>query len=296
MRPARVLFGLVAIALTLTLGESASTLAQGEGTYAVLVGAGDIANCGSKGDEATALLLDRIAGTVFTLGDNAYPSGSLENFRQCYAFSWGRHKARTRPTPGNHDYATRGARGYFQYFGAAAGNPNRGYYSYDLAGWHVVVLNSNCAYVGGCDTGSPQDRWLRDDLAAHPAHCTLAYWHHPRFSSGPHGNHRFMRSFWKVLYDAGADFILSGHDHLYERFAPQNAFGMLDVRRGIRQFVVGTGGSGHYQVTRVRPNSEIENGRTYGVLRLDLGETGYEWKFLPVHGARFTDAGRGSCH
>ncbi|MCH7718695.1 MAG: metallophosphoesterase, partial [Chloroflexi bacterium] len=153
----------------------------------MLVGAGDIASCASSGDEATADLLDGIAGTVVTFGDNAYQSGTESEFADCYEPTWGRHKARTRPAPGNHDYITPGASGYFEYFGAAAGDPSKGYYSYDLGAWHVIAINSNCSQVGGCDAGSPQEQWLRADLAESPTSCTVAYWHHPRFSSSLHG-------------------------------------------------------------------------------------------------------------
>ena len=212
---------------------------------AVLVGAGDIASCGSSGDEATAALLAGIDGTVFTLGDNVYDSGTAAEFATCYDPSWGRYRARTSPAPGNHDYVTANAAGYFGYFGAAAGDPSTGYYAYDLGGWRVVAINSNCAAVGGCQAGSAQERWLRADLAAHPAACTLAYWHHPRFNSGEHGNSAEMQPIWQALYDAGAEVVLSGHDHHYERFAPQAPDGSSDPQRGIREFVVGTGGRSH---------------------------------------------------
>ena len=257
-----------------------------------LVGAGDIASCGGSGDEATARLLDEIPGTVFTAGDNAYENGSAENYAECYAPSWGRHKSRTRPSPGNHEYFTAGASGYFGYFGSAAGDSDKGYYSYELGGWHVVMLNSNLN-VG---TGSPQETWLRADLAANQARCTIAIFHHPRFSSGPHGSSAAMQSLWKALYDGGADVVVAGHDHLYERFAPQNADGQVDVARGIRQFVVGTGGASAYAVVNPRPNSEVRNGGTRGVLKLTLYADRYEWKFVPVAGATFTDSGIASCH
>ncbi|MET0619346.1 MAG: metallophosphoesterase, partial [Thermoanaerobaculia bacterium] len=188
----------------------------------VLVGAGDIASCDSGGDEQTAALLDTIDGTVFTLGDNVYPNGTAKQFLECYDPSWGRHKARTRPVPGNHDYRTQGAAGYFGYFGSAAGDPRTGYYAYDLGTWRVLVLNSNCRQIGGCGPGSAQEKWLKQDLAENPRPCTVAMWHHPRYSSGEHGDDTDMRHIWKVLYDADADLVLAGHDHTYERFAPQN--------------------------------------------------------------------------
>ena len=187
----------------------------------VIVGAGDIADCKALGPAArTANLLEKIDGTVFTLGDDAYENGSPKQFADCYGPTWGRFKARTRPVVGNHEYGTAFAAGYFDYFGAAAGDRTKGYYSYDLGKWHLVVINSNCAQVGGCHAGSPQEQWLRQDLAAHPAPCTVAMWHHPRYSSGEHGDDRSMRDIWQALYDADADVVLSGHDHDYERFAP----------------------------------------------------------------------------
>jgi hypothetical protein len=262
------------------------------GPSAVLVGAGDIATCGSSGDEATATLLDGIAGTVFALGDNAYPSGSASDYNSCYAPSWGRHKARTRPVPGNHEYETFAAAPYFGYFGTAAGDPATGYYSYDAGPWHIIALNSNLR----ADAGSPQELWLRADLAANPVKCTLAYWHHPRFSSGPHGSMAAMQPLWQALYDAGADVVLTGHDHLYERFAPQTADGTVDLARGLREFVVGTGGASLYAWSTFAPNSEVRNNTTRGVLKLTLYADRYEWKFVPVAGKTFTDTGSASCH
>lgn len=262
----------------------------------VLVGAGDIASCESNGDEATAALLDRIGGTVFTLGDNVYDNGSIADYRNCYDATWGRHRARTKPTPGNHEYQTRNASGYFAYFGASAGASSKGYYSYELGDWHIVVLNSNCSVVA-CAAGSPQEQWLRADLAANTKPCTLAYWHHPRFNSGAeHGNATSVAPFWDALYQHSADVVLNGHEHLYERFAPQTPSALADPSHGIRQFTVGTGGRSHYDFGRVEPNSEVREAYTYGVLKLTLRADGYDWQFVPVAGARFTDAGSGSCH
>ena len=264
----------------------------------VMVGAGDIASCSSSGDEATANLLDNIAGTVYTLGDNVYENGTATEYTNCYAPSWGRHKARTTPTPGNHEYNTPDATGYYGYFGAAAGDPAKGYYSYDLGDWHVVVLNSNssCTTIS-CAAGSPQEQWLRADLAATTKACTLAYWHHPRFNSGAsHGNNTDVAPLWNALYDFNADVILNGHEHVYERFAPQTPAGVADATRGIRQFTVGTGGRSHYTFGTIQPNSEVREGNTYGVLKLTLRATGYDWQFVPVSGSTFTDSGTGSCH
>jgi len=274
----------------------APTPTPAPGSDPVLVGAGDIASCKSDGDEATAKLLDAIPGTVFTTGDNAYYSGTDEEFAYSYTPTWGRHKDRTMPAPGNHDYQTTGAVGYFNYFGAAAGDPTKGYYSYDLGAWHIVVINSNCSRVGGCGSGSAQEQWLRLDLAAHPAPCTLAYWHHPLFSSGQHGNNPSVQALYQALYDYGADAVLNSHDHLYERFAPQDPSGNLDTARGIREFLVGTGGAGHYNWGIMQPNSEVRNNTTFGVMKLTLHPTSYDWEFVPEAGETFTDSGSDSCH
>ena len=264
----------------------------------VLVGAGDIADCTTlSGAAKTSALLDRIPGTVFTLGDNAYDSGTPRQFADCYGPTWGRHRDRTRPVLGNHDYRTAFATGYFDYFGAAAGDRTKGYYSYDVGTWHVVVVNSNCAQVGGCKKGSAQVEWLREDLAAHPAPCTLAMWHHPRFSSGrEHGDDPAMRDIWQVLYDARAELVLSGHDHDYERFAPMDAAGRVDRERGVRQIVAGTGGRELYPWAATRAGSEVKNNETFGVLKLTLHPGSYDWEFIPVDGGTFLDSGSEKCH
>nr|MDQ6914623.1 metallophosphoesterase [Actinomycetota bacterium] len=223
-----------------------------------------------------------------------YPTGKLSDFRRFFAPSWGRWFARLRPSPGNHEYAD-GPSGYFDYFGARAGPGRRGWYSYDLGAWHLVSLNANCTKVG-CGPGSPQASWLRADLAAHPARCTLAYWHQPRFSSGPHGDARDTGPLWRALQAAGADVVLSGHDHDYERFAPQTDAGARDDRRGIVQFVVGTGGVNHYPIVRRQPNSLTHSSSTFGVLRLTLRRASYSWRFVPERGATYRDAGSAPCH
>jgi hypothetical protein len=259
----------------------------------VLVGAGDIADCRSDGDEQTARLLDSIPGTVFTAGDNAYRSGTDSEFTGCYAPNWGRHKARTRPAPGNHDYRSSDGGPYFAYYGSQAGEPGRGYYSYNLGAWHIVSLNSNIPMKAG----SPQERWLRADLAASPAQCVLAYWHHPRFSSGvEHGSASRTAPLWQTLYELGADVVLAGHEHNYERFGPQSAAGVADSARGIRSFVVGTGGADHYEFGPPIANSEVRNGDTWGVLKLTLEPGAYHWQFVPVAGKAFSDSGRARCH
>lgn len=263
------------------------------GDSVVLVGAGDIAVCGDNNDEATAKLLDDIAGTVFTTGDNAYDEGTHSEFSRCYHPTWGRHKARTRPVPGNHDYETSNAAGYFRYFGDAAGDPRKGYYSYDLGAWHIVVLNSNVSMRAG----SPQEQWLKADLAASTKRCTVALWHHPRFSSGTHhGNDSRSQAIWNVLYDAGAELVLVGHEHNYERFAPQTATGVADTARGVRQIVIGTGGRGFYPFGTPLPTSEVRHTGTFGVLKLTLSDGSYAWEFVPVAGKTFTDSGTDTCH
>lgn len=255
----------------------------------VFVGAGDIASCSRDQDEATAKLLDNISGTVFTLGDNVYPDGTSAQFSNCYAPTWGRHKSRTKPVPGNHDYHTFGASGYFNYFGAAA-DPSKGYYSYNLGAWHIIALNSEI----NLGAGSPQEQWLRADLAANPKTCTLAYWHKPRFSSGQHGNIAASQALWQALYDYRADVVLNGHDHTYERFAPQNPNGQADPN-GLREFVVGTGGAGLYTFPSVQPNSQVRNNTTYGVIKFTLHSTSYDWQFIPIAGQSFTDSGSANC-
>jgi len=258
----------------------------------VLVGAGDIASCESNGDEATAALLDNIPGTVFTTGDNVYTDGLSYEFTNCYEPSWGRHKTRTYPSAGNHDYHVDEAAAYFDYFGVNAGDPDEGYYSYDIGAWHIIVLNS----ILPVEAGSPQERWLRADLSAHPVACTLAYWHYPRFSSGIlHGSDADMQPLWQALYDYGADLVLAGHEHNYERFAPQTPQGIADPMRGIRQFVVGMGGYSHYRFGPPIANSEVRNNDTYGVLKLTLHPDSYSWEFIPVAGGTFTDSGTARC-
>ncbi len=263
-----------------------------------LIAAGDIAGCDSSGDEATAALLDRLPGVVQTVGDHAYEDGSPLLFANCYDPSWGRHKARTHPSVGDHDYGTADASGYFNYFGTAASPGSNGYYSYDLGAWHIVVTNGICGEVpGGCEADSPQDRWLIQDLAAHPTQCTLGVIAGPRFSSGAtHGSEPEFERMWQDFYDAGADVILSADDHIYERFARQTPDGTRDDIRGLRGFVVGTGGRSHYPIGTVAANSEVRNNDTFGVLKLTLHAGSYSWQFVPEAGKTFTDSGVESCH
>jgi hypothetical protein len=290
---AATVVGALLIVVALDLYASRSAQAAG----AVMVGAGDIAKCSSSADEATARLLDDIPGTVFTVGDNVYDSGTPTEFRNCYGPSWGRHKARTRPALGNHEYETAGASGYFGYFGSAAGDPSKGYYSYDKGEWHVVALNSNCGEItAGCGATSPMVTWLKRDLAANPSRCTLAYFHHPLFSSGSdHGNQPFVRPIWSALHAAGAEVVVGGHDHDYERFAPQRPDGTRDGERGIRQFVVGTGGAELGGFNYKERHSQVRNAKTYGVLKLRLAASSYGWRFVHVAGKTFTDSGSTRC-
>jgi calcineurin-like phosphoesterase family protein len=257
---------------------------------ATLVGAGDIVKCNAPEGELTARLLDRTSGTVVSLGDNVYPNATAELLAQCYTPTWGRHLGRMIAAPGNHEWEVASGAPFFAYFGAAAGPSGLGYFSTTVGAWHVVVLNSNVA----ANVGSAQYEWLKADLAAAPSACTIALWHHPLFSSGLNGNSPQMRDSWRLLYSAGADLVLNGHDHDYERFAPQDADGRADPR-GIREFVVGTGGASLYDRVSPKPNAEAWENRTFGVLQLTLKATGYDWRFVPIDGQSYTDAGSGAC-
>lgn len=272
-------------------GSPVAPTPRADTSTAVLVGAGDIAQCGSLGAEMTARLLDRLPGTVFTAGDNAYMSGTAAEFQQCYEPTWGRHRSRTRPTPGNHDYGTPGAAPYYAYFGAAAGPAGIGYYAYDAGPWRVVALNTEI----DISSGSAQLQWLRTELTARRARCTLAILHRPRFTSGINGENLDVGALWNVLYELDVDVAISGHDHQYERFAPQDPAGRPDAARGIRQFIVGTGGATLYPLQPPRPNSEVR-GSAFGVLSLTLAAGSYRWEFIPVDGANVHDSGTGICH
>lgn len=262
---------------------------------AILLAVGDTGDCASTADEAVAALAASLPGTIALVGDLAYEAGSTADFARCFAPAWDALLARVRPAAGNHDYGTPGARDYFAHFGTAAGEPGAGYYSYDLGSWHVVVLNSNCDFVaGGCGTDSPQIRWLNDDLAAHPDVCVLAYWHHPRFTSGLHGDTVAMQPAWAALAHHHAALVVSGHDHHYERFAPLDAAGQPDPS-GVRQLIAGTGGAQLYPILRVHPGSEVRDVNTHGLLQLSLFPGHYEWRFLPVAPGTFEDAGAAVC-
>ena len=255
-----------------------------------ILAAGDIGLCGQSGTALTGRLLDQLQGIVLALGDLAYFHGTSEEFAQCYAPHWGRHRDRTRPAPGNHDYETPGAAPYFAFFGELAGPPGDGFYSFVAGGWRLISLNSNVP----TGPGSPQHAWLQRELQQ-PARCTLAYWHHPLMSSGPNGDNPSTKPLWDLLYAAGAEVVLVGHDHIYERYVPQNPDGQLDRDRGIRQFIVGTGGAALTSIVSRRPNSAATH-VGYGVLKLVLGDSRYEWQYMPVEGTAFSDVGFDVCH
>jgi hypothetical protein len=258
----------------------------------VIAAAGDIAGSGT-GDEATARLLDSIAPqAVLTTGDNAYESGTLAEFNSFYDPTWGRHRAITHPVPGNHEYTTAGAAGYFDYFGAASGVRGKGYYSYNLGAWHLIALNSEIAH----DAASVQVAWLKSDLATSTAKCTLAYWHKPRFTAGNYSDFPEYTPFWQALWDANADVVLAGHDHNYQRYSPLNPTGIADSARGLREFVVGTGGRSHYAL-RADSRRAAGNGTAFGVLKLTLHPTSFDFSFLPQAGQTYSDSGSAiSCH
>ena len=276
---------------------------SGQTRTATLVGSGDIASCSQTNDGATARLLGKIPGTVFTLGDNVYPYGSAANFRDCYRPNWGDYKRRTKPSVGNHEYydknynSTTSAGPYFDYFGWRAGERGKGYYSYKRGSWHIVVLNSNCHKVGGCGKRSPQGRWLRNNLANNPSRCTLAYFHRPLYSTGTNVAGPDVKPFWRTLHDRDADLIVNGHAHRYERFAPMTPDGTRSDN-GIREIVAGTGGQpGGSEISYAdAPNLQRVKTGVFGVLRLSLRANSYEWKFVRAAGKAFTDSGSTSCH
>lgn len=259
------------------------------GPVNVIAAVGDIGNCDGGNDEKVAAALvaaKNSLAAIAILGDIAYVNGSDDDFAKCFAPAWNPLKSMLRPAPGNHEYNTPGATGYYKYFGAAAADPTKGYYSYDIGGWHLIALNSNCTEIGGCEAGSAEEQWLRADLAASKAKCTIAYWHHPRYSSGLHGSSTTTEALWNALAAAKADIVLSGHDHDYERFAP------ID---GIRSFVVGTGGADSYGVLGSISRSEVVRIFTTGYLKLTLGNGAYSWQYVPTGGFTYTDAGTAAC-
>jgi acid phosphatase type 7 len=296
----------------------AGALSAQAGADPVIAAAGDIAcspsNSSFNGGLGTStacrqkytsdLLVNAGLAAVLALGDNQYEKGSLAEFKGAFDPSWGRVKPIILPAAGNHEYGTSQAAGYFDYFDGVgnltgpAGARGKGYYSYDIGSWHLIALNTNdngCGYVA-CGAGSAQEQWLKADLASHPSACTLAYWHHPRFSSGSVGNATYTQALWQDLYNARADVVLNGHAHSYERFAPQTPTGALDRTNGIREFVIGTGGEDFQSLGKAKPNSEVRQNSTFGVLKLTLHATSYDWRFSPVAGKTFTDSGTAFCH
>jgi hypothetical protein len=307
---------LACAALTIALGGCARDPTQrhaqppGPSRQTVVIAvAGDIA-CPSFDDEfnhgngienacqqkATARLVARMhPDAVLMLGDSQYDYARAKDYRDSYAPTWGRFLDITHAAAGNHEYARDPqARDYFEYFGPAAGQRGKGYYSFDLGAWHLVALNSNCDFVGGCTRGSPQERWLRHDLSRNARLCTLAFWHHPLFSSSEHGKAPFVHDLWTALYEYRVDVVLNGHDHVYERFGPQTPDG-ASSSTGIREFVVGTGGKEHYSIKHLQPHSRAHDDHTFGVLRMDLAPHSYAWAFQPVPGHRFADSGTVDC-
>ncbi len=264
-------------------------------TPATLVGAGDISICGNKGDKETAALLAEIPGAIFTAGDNSNDYGRKVEYKNCFGPSWGQFLDRIHPSPGNHDYESEEGKYYYQYFGEAAGEPGKGWYSYDLGAWHIIALNTNCDYVS-CKANSKQVEWLRQDLQNHPTQCSLAYYHHPRWSSGQAGSAGWISPIFTTLWENGVDVVVSGHEHEYERIAPQDPDGNLDFEHGLRQFVVGTGGAYHIPFgADILPNSEVRIPDTFGVIKFTLYEDHYDWEFLPVGDGQALDSGSEKC-
>ena len=263
----------------------------GTGT-AVVTAVGDIGWCGSPGLPLTSRLLDSINGLILLAGDLAYMNGRLDDFTKCFEPDYGRFRSRWRPSPGNHEWdGGQAGQGYFAYFGDVAGPARRGYYSFKAAAWLVLMLNSSVP----ADAASPQYQWVREELRSNPTRCTLAVWHHPYVSSGPNGPNNFMRDMWQLLYDNNAEVVVSGHDHFYERFGPQNSAYESDRERGIRQFIAGTGGAMLYRPATRFPNSE-QIVESYGALKLTLQPTFYEWEFMNAQTNLAVDRGVAQCH
>lgn len=274
----------------------------------ILIGAGDIGVCGSRGDEQTAMMVDsvltadsvaRVESVVFTLGDNAYPAGLDRDFVRCFTPSWGDPKKSLmkliRPSIGNHDYQSRRGEAYYRYFGSRAGPIFKGYYSYELGSWHVVVLNSEIVTQDQAER-KQQEAWLKNDLAAHRNLCTLAYFHRPLFSSGAHGASPSMRGLWEIMSAGGVDLVLNGHEHHYERFLPQTPYGVVDTVKGITEIIAGTGGGPLTGIrSRVAANSAIQIQGHWGVLILTLGGEEYRSSFLEIGGIVW-DPSAGKCH
>jgi hypothetical protein len=262
-----------------------------------ILAVGDIAVCGTQDDERTGQLAADLPGTILGLGDLAYEAGTEAEFERCFDSGWGAVKDRIRPVPGNHEFETAGAGPYYEYFGDAAGTPGLGWYSFEIGAWHVIALNSNCLTAPNlCSDDSAQGDWLEADLAQHPTTCTLAFMHHPRWSSGEHGNDAQLGEFWTMLYEGGVDVVITGHDHNYERLAPMDANGAADPARGIRTFIVGTGGRSLDPFVEVLPTSEARNNVSYGLLQMALYDDGYAWLFHPTDPDGYRDGGTDHCH
>ena len=264
----------------------------------VLVGAGDISICSVPGRSETAALLAQIPfSAIYTAGDNSNESGSIARYSDCFGPTWGQYMSYIHPTAGNHD--ADGIRDYYAYFGAAAGPAGKGWYSFDLGAWHIIMLNTGCKeMVGPCNdaAGSPQELWLKADLAAHHNKCTMAIMHQPRFSSGYHGSYAAQQPFWQDLYNANADVVVDGHDHDYERFAPQDPSGKADPSRGMVEFVAGTGGAELRDFNAPIANSLVRIANVWGIMKFTLHPTSYDWQFIPVAGQTATDSGSADCH
>jgi len=303
--------GVCVLAALASAGQTVAANSSGPGDP-VIAAAGDIScdprqsTTAAQGDDsgpdachqaATAKLIAAMhPAAVLTLGDEQYPDGALDSFMAGYDKSWGAFKAITHPAPGNHEWHTAQAAGYFAYFGPGVGDASKSYYSFDLGAWHLISLDGDCKNIGGCGADSPEGQWLASDLAAHHSACTLAYWHQPRFSSGPHHSDPTYDALWRALYAAHADLVLNGHDHDYERFAPQTPDAKPDPRSGITEIVAGTGGRSHYKIGNIEPNSQVSNGTTYGVLFVTLHPHSFDWKFQPEAGSTFSDSGSQRCH
>ncbi len=258
-----------------------------------VLAAGDIGECGGAAGE-TAEILEAVPGPFLALGDIAYPKGAPQDYTDCYDPDYGQFRDRTSPVPGNHDYMTDDGRPYFDYFGDAAGTPEQSWYSQDIGGWHLVHLNSNCEFVGGCDEKSPQYRWLVDDLARAQPRCLAATWHHPRYSSSEYGDNEDVSPLYRAMVAAGGDFVLNGHAHFYERY-PRMSDANTASESGMREFIVGTGGANLYEFAEVNPSSEVRWNQGHGVLQLDLKPDGYDWRFIATDPAIVVDSGTDTC-
>lgn len=279
--------------------KSVTVAAAGDIACDASMKGGDADDASREGchQQTTADLIAKVhPDLVLPLGDEQYDVGALAAFKTMYARAWGRFLAITRPAPGNHEYDTPHAAGYYAYYGSKAGDPSKGYYSFDRGKWHFIAINANCTDIGGCNAGSPEDLWLKADLAKQKGRCILAYWHQPRFSSGHHHSDPTYTDFWKDLYAAKADVVLNGHDPLYERFGPQTPNGKADPAHGVREFIAGTGGRSHYVFKKTEPNSEVRNNTAFGILVLRLHPYSYDWNFMPEAGKTFTDRGSAHCH